>query len=88
MQSTTSPITLRLNQILHSDKVLEYLRILGSTLIVVSYFVVLHVDAKLGVVVHLVADSVTVPYFIKYKMWDMVIMLGFLTTIGISKLAS
>jgi len=39
-------------------------------------------------VVHLVADSVTIPYFVKYKMWDMVIMLGFLTTIGISKLAS
>jgi hypothetical protein len=88
MQSTTSRITLLLNQILHSVKLLEYLRILGSTLIVVSYFVVLHVDAKLGVVVHLVADAVTIPYFLKYKMWDMVIMLGFLTTIGISKLLS
>ena len=88
MQSTTSLISSHLNQILHSVKFLEYLRILGSTLIVVSYFVVLHVDAKLGVVVHLVADSVTIPYFIKYKMWDMVIMLGFLTTIGISKLLS
>ena len=74
--------------ILHSVKLLEYLRILGSALIVISYFVVLHVDAKLGVVVHLVADSVTIPYFIKYKWWDMVIMLGFLTTIGISKLLS
>ena len=68
--------------------ILEYLRILGSILIVVSYFVVLHVDAKLGVVVHLVADALTMPYFIKFKMWDMVIMLGFLTTIGISKLLS
>ncbi|WLW36971.1 hypothetical protein [Synechococcus phage S-8S29] len=57
-------------------------------MIVLSYFVVLYIDAKLGVVVHLVADAVTIPYFLKYKMWDMVIMLGFLTTIGVSKLLS
>ena len=36
--------------------------------------------------VHLIADFLTLPFFIKNKMWDMVVMLSFLVTIGISKL--
>ena len=35
---------------------------------------------------HLIADFLTLPFFIKNKMWDMVVMLSFLVTIGISKL--
>ena len=67
-------------------KILESMRIIGSILIVASYFVVLHVNTTAGVITHLVADACTMPYFIKKKTWDMVIMLMFLSAIGIKKL--
>jgi hypothetical protein len=67
-------------------KILESMRIIGSILIVASYFVVLHVNTTAGVIIHLVADVCTIPYFVKKKTWDMVIMLMFLSAIGIKKL--
>ena len=41
-----------------------------------------------GVIVHLIADFLTMPFFIKNKMWDMVVMLSFLVVIGVSKLVT
>jgi len=35
---------------------------------------------------HFVADMISVPYFIRTKSWDVVIMLGFLLAISFSKL--
>ena len=67
-------------------KTLTIMRIVGSILIVASYFVVLHVNTTAGVIMHLVADACTIPYFVKKKTWDMVIMLMFLSAIGIKKL--
>jgi hypothetical protein len=67
-------------------KTFTIMRIVGSILIVASYFVVLHVNTTAGVIIHLVADACTIPYFVKKKTWDMVIMLMFLSAIGIKKL--
>ena len=62
------------------------MRIVGSFLVITAYFIVLHVNVTMGVVLHFVADLISVPYFIRTRSWDVVIMLGFLLTISMSKL--
>ena len=61
-------------------------RIIGSILVVSAYFVVLHIDTTIGVIMHFVADTISIPYFIRTKSWDVVIMLIFLLCISFSKL--
>tara|TARA_B100002019_G_C20866123_1_gene401737 strand:- start:74 stop:286 length:213 start_codon:yes stop_codon:yes gene_type:complete len=62
------------------------MRIMGSALVIIAYFIVLHVSVVTGVVMHFIADLISVPYFIRTKSWDVVIMLTFLLIISLSKL--
>jgi len=62
------------------------LRMVGSALVIIAYFIVLHVNVLVGVTAHFVADLISIPYFIKTKSWDVVIMLAFLLFISLSKL--
>lgn len=68
------------------SNILTYMRVLGCTLIVTAHFVMLYVGVTSGAVIHLIADLLCMPFFIKTKAWDMVIMLCFLLVIGVSKL--
>ena len=61
-------------------------RILGSFLIVTAYFIVLHVSATVGALMHLFANIISLPFFIRTKAHDVVIMLTFLMVISLSKL--
>mgnify|MGYP006252235821 CR=1 FL=1 len=79
-----SHIISRLSQILPSVDV--PMRIVGSALVITAYFIVLHVSVGVGVALHFVADLISVPYFIRTKSWDVVIMLSFLLVISLSKL--
>ena len=62
------------------------LRVLGSILVITAYFVILHIDATIGVIINLVAETISMPFFLKTKSWDVVLMLSFMITIGLSKL--
>ena len=62
------------------------LRITGSACVVVAYFVVLHVSVMGGVALHFIGDLISLPYFIRTKSYDVVIMLTFLLFISLSKL--
>jgi|TARA_R110002020_G_scaffold464159_1_gene684606 hypothetical protein len=62
------------------------MRIVGSGLVIIAYFIVLHVNVVAGAVTHFVADLISVPYFVRTKSWDIVIMLSFLLMISLSKL--
>ncbi len=62
------------------------LRITGSACVVVAYFVVLHVSVIGGVALHFIGDLISLPYFIRTKSYDVVIMLTFLLFISLSKL--
>jgi hypothetical protein len=64
------------------------MRILGSGGVIIAYFIILHVNMSLGVFLHLVSDAISVPYFIRTKSWDVVIMISFLTSISTMKLLS
>ncbi len=69
-----------------SMKVLTTGRIIGSFLIVTAYFIVLHVSATLGALMHLIANVISIPFFIRTKAHDVVIMLTFLMVISLSKI--
>ena len=64
------------------------MRIVGSGLIIAAYFITLNLDVVTGVAVHLTAMIISVPYFIKSKAWDVVIMMTFLMTIGTGRLVT
>ncbi len=61
-------------------------RAIGSFLVIISYFVILHVSATVGAMIMLTADAISVPYFIRTRSWDVVLMLTFLLCISSSKL--
>ena len=61
-------------------------RVIGSVLIVISYFIVLHVSTTIGAAMYLVSNFLSIPYFIRTKGWDVVVMLSFLIVISIAKL--
>lgn len=64
------------------------LRIVGSIGVIVAYFIILHVNVLAGVIINFVADLISIPYFVRTKSWDVVIMLSFLLAISMSKLLS
>ena len=64
------------------------MRIVGSGLIVAAYFITLNLDVVTGVAVHFTAMIISVPYFIKLKAWDVVIMMTFLIAIGAGRLVT
>ena len=61
-------------------------RIVGSFLIVTAYYVVLHISATIGAFMYLIANAISMPFFIRTKGYDVVIMLSFLMAISLSKL--
>tara|TARA_R100000005_G_C4923575_1_gene155732 strand:+ start:590 stop:784 length:195 start_codon:yes stop_codon:yes gene_type:complete len=64
------------------------MRIAGSIGVIVAYFLILHVNVLAGVILNFTADLISIPYFIRTKSWDVVIMLSFLLSISVSKLLS
>ena len=64
------------------------MRIVGSIGVIAAYFIILHVNLLWGVVINFIADLISIPFFIKTKAWDVVVMLSFLLAISMSKLLS
>jgi hypothetical protein len=62
------------------------MRVLGSGLVIIAYFIILHINTSVGVVLQLVGDSISIPYFIRTKSWDVVIMITFLLVISLTHL--
>ena len=62
------------------------MRVIGSALVVFSYFILVHVSFSVGIMLQSVADAATVPYFIRTKSWDVVVMLTFLLIVSLSKI--
>ena len=64
------------------------MRILGSVGVIAAYFIILHVNLLWGVIINFIADLISIPFFIKTRAWDVVLMLSFLLAISMSKLLS
>ena len=65
----------------------ETFRILGSALVVLGWFVVLNVSSTIGGAMSALGDCLAVPYFIRTRAWDVVIMIGILHVVTVHKLA-
>ena len=62
-------------------------RMIGTYGIILGYFVTLHISTYVGAMFNVVFELLALPFYIKNKMWDVVIMFIFLLTIGFSKIA-
>ena len=54
--------------------------------IVVGYFVLLNVDLTTGILIRIGANLLVLPWGIRAKMWDFVVLVSFLMSIEIHKL--
>lgn len=61
------------------------LRYVGSILVLVGYFFLLNVDILTGVSLRIIANCLSLPWAIKYKVWDFVILLVFFLVLEIAK---
>ena len=62
------------------------LRIIGSALVVFAYYVIVYIDVTVGVSLSLTGDCLALPFFIRTRAWDVVVMIGVLSAVSISKL--
>ena len=65
-----------------------WLRILGSFLVIAGYFIVLHINMVGGLITHITACTISFPYFVRTRSWDVVLRLSFIIGISTSKLLS
>ena len=61
------------------------LRYLGSILVLIGYYFLLNVDILTGVSLRIIANFLSLPWAIKYKIWDFVILLVFFLILEIAK---
>ena len=62
------------------------LRILGSALAVYGYYLILFQDLTTGVLTSFVGNVISVPWFIRNKCWDVVFLLGLVSSIELARL--
>lgn len=62
------------------------LRYIGNILLVSGYFFLLWGDPKSGLIVKCIGNVFVIPFAIKYKFWDILILCGFYAAIEIPKL--
>lgn len=62
------------------------LRIWGSVLLIVGYFLILYVDVKTGCTARLLGNLAMIPFAVKIKAWDVVALEVFFSVIDASKI--
>jgi len=62
------------------------LRVLGSVLLIVGYFLILYVDVKVGCIARLLGNLAMIPFAVKIKAWDVVALEAFFSVIDASKI--
>jgi hypothetical protein len=67
-------------------KRVNILRYFGNIFLILGYFVLLWGDPKTGLLVKCIGNAFVVPFAIKYKFWDILILCGFYAAIEVPKL--
>jgi hypothetical protein len=62
------------------------LRYVGNFLLLLGYFFMVWVDLKTGITIKFLAGFLTLPFSIKLKLWDVLVLTGFFTIIDATKL--
>ena len=63
------------------------LRIMGSTLVVIGWWSIVHTHTSVGVGLSLVGDCLAIPYFLRTRAWDVVVMIAALHSMTVYKLS-
>jgi len=61
-------------------------RYIGNILLLLGYFILIWGDPKVGLLVKCVGNVFVVPFAIKYKFWDILVLCIFYAAIEIPKL--
>ena len=59
------------------------LRVLGSALLVIGYYILLNHDTELGVLLRICANLLSLPWAIENRIWDLVAILGLFLAIEV-----
>ena len=70
-----------------TDRLIVAARMIGTYGIILGYFVTLHVSTLFGAMLNVTFEILSLPFYLKNKMWDVVIMFTFFLTIGFTKIA-
>ena len=65
----------------------ETIRILGSLLVIAGWFVIMSQYVSIGGFVTLVGDCLALPWLVRTRAWDVVVMIIILHSVTIQKLA-
>ena len=63
------------------------LRILGSILVILGWWLIVYIDITVGATLSLFGDALAVPYFIRTKAYDVVVMIAVLHSVTVAKLS-
>ncbi len=61
-------------------------RIISSILVVTAYYITMYHDTVTGARVYMIANTLSLPYMIRNKCWDLVALLSFLILVGLPKI--
>jgi hypothetical protein len=61
-------------------------RYLGNILILTGYYIILWGDMKTGLMIKCLGGFLAIPFALKLKLWDVILVSGFFTFIEISKI--
>ena len=69
-----------------TDRLIVVARMIGTYGIILGNFVTLHISTLFGAMLNVIFELLALPFYVKNKMWDVVICFSFLLSIGISKI--
>jgi hypothetical protein len=67
-------------------KLLSFGRIVGNSMFIVGYGVLLFTSVEVGIIFRLIGNAMSWPYFQKIRMYDILAIRGFFATVEIVKL--
>lgn len=76
--------TLR-RQATRKERVTTLLRYSSNILVIVGYFFLMNVDARIGLTIKLLSASLVLPWLIDNKIWDGVTVMSIMTGIDLHK---
>ena len=65
---------------------IDFIRILGSVLLIIGYFLLLYIDVTLGCILRLLGNFLMIPFSVKIKTWDVLVIQGFFSFMDLSKI--
>ena len=60
-------------------------RILSSIIVVFAFYITLYHDTVVGARLYMIGNTLALPYMVKNKCWDVVVLIVFLIIMGLPK---